>query len=254
MPYLILLLLLFTVGFYLFKKRSTPTLPKTFKVNIPQLLTSQFHYFTLLSKSEQAHFVRRVKRFVVNKQFETRENLTLTDEMKVLIASSAIQLTFGLPSVFLKNFYKIIIYPSKYYSSATRTTNIGEVNKKGVIVLSWEHFKKGNARPHDGLNVGLHEMSHALELENTIKNGEFNFLSKNYLQRLQQEIPKETRRIHQGKNTFLRSYATTNNEEFFAVSIEYFFEKPVQFQKEVPELYKILTHILRQNPAKRVSK
>jgi Mlc titration factor MtfA (ptsG expression regulator) len=134
----------------------------------------------------------------------------------------------------------------------TKTNNIGEVNQRGIIVLSWDYFLKGISQPYDGRNVGLHEMSHALKLENAIKNSEYGFLSSLLLGKLHHQAIREMKKIRQGQNTFIRKYAATNQEEFFAVCVEYFFEQPRMFQLQIPELYKVFTQLLRQDPAKRM--
>ena len=93
--------------------------------------------------------------------------------MTAMIASSAIQLTFGLPKINLKHFERILIYPDEYYSTINKQYHKGEVNPRlKAIVVSWKAFVAGYADPHDGINLGLHEMAHALKLENIIKNGE----------------------------------------------------------------------------------
>ena len=47
---------------------------------------------------------------------------------------------------------------------------------------------------------------------------------------------------------FLRKYALTNKEEFFAVAVENFFERPAAFKTALPELYSILAKLLKQDP------
>ena len=59
-------------------------------------------------------------------------------------------------------------------------------------------------------------------------------------------------RIQRGQHAFLRSYAGTNEAEFFAVAVEYFFERPQEFQTALPELYGTLGGLLRQDPAVQV--
>jgi Mlc titration factor MtfA (ptsG expression regulator) len=49
----------------------------------------------------------------------------------------------------------------------------------------------------------------------------------------------------------IRKYALTNEAEFFAVTSEYFFERPKLFKKKHPKLYNILKQCFQQNPAKR---
>jgi Mlc titration factor MtfA (ptsG expression regulator) len=95
-------------------------------------------------------------------------------------------------------------------------------------------------------------MSHALKLENAIKNGEYGFMSTLLLGRLHKISLIQMRKIRKGEETFIRKYAASNHEEFFAVSIEYFFERPTDLKKTIPTLYDILHKLLRQDPAKRI--
>ncbi|TXI82845.1 MAG: hypothetical protein E6Q44_00750, partial [Flavobacteriales bacterium] len=44
----------------------------------------------------------------------------------------------------------------------------------------------------------------------------------------------------------------TNQAEFFAVAVEYFFEQPVAYQERLPELYACMRALLRQDPARTV--
>ena len=48
---------------------------------------------------------------------------------------------------------------------------------------------------------------------------------------------------------FFRRYALTNKEEFFAVAVENFFERPLKFNAALPELYSILVKLMKQDPA-----
>ena len=51
-----------------------------------------------------------------------------------------------------------------------------------------------------------------------------------------------------GGNNMLDRYAATNYNEFWAVSVETFFEKPFQMKQEMPVLYRGLCQLLRQDP------
>ena len=50
------------------------------------------------------------------------------------------------------------------------------------------------------------------------------------------------------KYEYLRSYAFTNEHEFFAVCVEHFFESPDKFALELPKLFDIMCSLLNQNP------
>ena len=52
--------------------------------------------------------------------------------------------------------------------------------------------------------------------------------------------------------TVLDSYGAKNKAEFFAVATETFFEKPVQLERDHPELYAQLKQFYGQDPARRM--
>ena len=108
---------------------------------------------------------------------------------------------------------------------------------------------QGYAHPRNAFNVGLHEMAHALWFENAIENGEDHFLDGGLLHRWNELAHAEVALIRDGRPLFLRSYAGTNEAEFFAVAVEYFFERSREFQTALPELYGTLSGLLRQDPA-----
>jgi Mlc titration factor MtfA (ptsG expression regulator) len=54
------------------------------------------------------------------------------------------------------------------------------------------------------------------------------------------------------QHPFLRKYASTNIHEFWAVCIEHFFEAPLEFRKQLPELYRAMSKILNQDIAARI--
>ena len=140
-----------------------------------EVLNKYFPYYISLEPREKLHFERRVHQFMGLKSFIPRNIEEVTLEMKTLISACAVQLTFGLPKIYLRHFSKILVYPDNYYSTINQTYHKGEVNPRfGIIVISWKSFVKGYVEK-EGLNLGLHEMAHALHLENRIMNGEFDF-------------------------------------------------------------------------------
>ncbi len=214
-----------------------------------EILLNYSAYYRLLSATDKKRFEKRLQRFMHSKEFIPRIIKVVTDEMRVLVSASAIQLTFGLPQVYLANFKRILIYPDSYYSNITRQYHVGEVNPRaGIIVLSWKSFVDGYNNSKDSLNVGIHEMAHAIHFENRIKNKEYDFLDYQGLQKLAEITQREVPLIRQGNGHFFRDYAATNVYEFFAVSLEYFFEQPVEFSKAIPDLYDTLKKLLNQDP------
>jgi hypothetical protein len=124
---------------------------------------------------------------------------------------------------------------------------MGHVDSSGIY-LSWDNFLKGIHRADENSNVGLHEMAHALAYVNFItKTDEDKHFKKEFHQ-----FSKVARPIFQemqkGHKTLLGDYAATNYHEFWAVSVETFFENPFRFKYELPDLYMAMTKLLKQDP------
>jgi hypothetical protein len=214
-----------------------------------ELLQKYFHYYKVLSPENQRKFEQKLCHFIYRKQFIPRGMKEIPLEMVVFIAAVAVQLTFGLPSVYLQHFNKILIYPDDYYSRITKRYHKGEVNPAfGIIVLSWTHFMEGFIDHKNAINLGLHEMAHALRLENIIRNEEYAFFDAELMLRMDEWCHRVCTDEQTLSATFFRPYACTNTHEFFSVAVENFFEKSVQFRTEMPELYTIMTRLLNQDP------
>jgi Mlc titration factor MtfA (ptsG expression regulator) len=213
------------------------------------ILEKYFAYYQKLSPELKIKFAQKVTRFIYGKRFIPRGVDAVTIEARVLIAASAVQITFGLPNIYLKHFSKILVYPNDYYSSITKRYHKGEVNPMfGMIVLSWQSFIDGYIYPNDSRNLGLHEMAHALRLENIIRNEEYHFFDEGLLEQLDTFAIELCATPDNPANGFFRAYACTNVHEFFAVSVENFFERPGQFREQLPALYLVMTKLLNQDP------
>ncbi len=213
-------------------------------------LQQHFRYYQQLGAENKRRFEVRVQAFIDSNEFIPRSYTSVSAEMKALIAGSAIQLTFGFHHLNFEHFNKILIYKDDYYSRITRKYHAGEVNINGIIVLSWLNFVHGYKDHNDGRNLGLHEMAHALRLENAIENGEYDFIEPRHLHNFNRMAKEEIKLIKRGQTLFFRHYAAMNLHEFFAVAVENFFERPFQFRDYKPELYQCMSELLRQDPLK----
>lgn len=213
-----------------------------------KILHQYCFYYRLLREHDKKIFEKRVQKFISIKKFIPRGGLqAITEEMKVLIAASAIQLTFGHPGIYFKHFWRILVYPDTYYSTISKKHHSGEVNLRGIIVISWKKFLEGITDRSDGVNLGIHEMAHALHFENILGSEEFRFLNDVDLEVFDNIAEKEIKRIKTGSSSFFRKYAAANRDEFFAVAVENFFERPRALHEYNPAIYNILKKILNQD-------
>lgn len=232
---------------YMSSQRGTAVVP--IKPAYKKILQKGCQYYQQLPPDKKPLFERKVQHFIMLKRFVPRQITHVTAEMKVLIAATAVQLTFGLPHVYLRHFRTILVYPDTYYSTISRKYHKGEVNPAwGIIVISWRNFVEGYVNPGDSINLGLHEMAHALRLENMIRNSEHGFLDEALMQRWEALSLHELQKIRQGESHIFREYAGSDEEEFFAIAVENFFERPRDFWGSMPELYRVMCQILKQDP------
>jgi MtfA peptidase len=230
--------------FYYFPKYLAPLTPGLKPVNV---------YYKKLTIEERKRFEWRVYYFITSTNIEFRQfkatQLINYNAARYLIASVATQISLFLTEDCFDAFSKIIIYPDKYYSPITGQYHKGETNPgAGYIILSWNSLNSGFANNTDGINLLMHELAHALWLENNLF--DYEIFDAEALEAYNLEARHEMENMASSEQHFFRRYALTNREEFFAVAVENFFERPEQFETALPKLYRILTRLFQQDPIK----
>ncbi|MBX3257418.1 MAG: zinc-dependent peptidase [Chitinophagaceae bacterium] len=214
---------------------------------LTEVLVKRFTYFTALSSEEQERFLSRLKKFIASKTFIIHDSSGFR-EMPILISASAVQLSFGLKEYLLPFFRFIHIFPAEFVGVQPSIRVLAGNVSGNRIHVSWKHFLEGFQYPHDGENVGLHEMAHAYYFQNfeTGANGDPTFVShfpsfNNCGNKIfeQEKLPG---------NDFFSEYALTSFQEFWAESIERFFEKPAALKAAYPQLYSTMAALLNQDP------
>ena len=126
---------------------------------------------------------------------------------------------------------------------------LGHVDfKHRVVCFSWEDVKTGFMIPDDAINVALHEMAHALEMENKFRVIFREFFDRTKWVNWERVAIQKLKKIRAGENAFLKNYGGKNMREMFAVCVETFFEKPEDFKQRLPDLYQTMANLLHQDP------
>lgn len=213
------------------------------------ILETKFDFYKKLSIKHKRNFEHRVAVFVKDKEFAGREGLIVTDEMKILISSTAVMLTFGFRKYIIDTLETIIIYPEIYYSELGEGHHKGEFNPRiKTLVLSWEDFLEGYNIDNDNLNLGIHEMVHAIHLDSLRDNDISAYLFKNRFIDLTEFLQANDHiRKKLIETKYFREYAFTNQFEFLSVLVESFFETPNEFKGHFPEVYKHVKQMLNFN-------
>ena len=96
--------------------------------------------------------------------------------------------------------------------------------------------------------MAIHEMAHALQHESFISETGIDRDFKTDFAKFSSISGPVFAKVIVERRSYLRSYAFTNLQEFWAVSVEAFFENPVGLKQNLPELYGTLCDVLNQDP------
>jgi len=241
-----------------FKKKQQP-FPEEWK----QIITQHVPYFRRLPADKQTALQKRTQRFLREKNFEGCGGLSLTDEMKVTIATQACILILGSEDEMYPSLRSVLIYPEEYFANSRQTSRggiitegiqhrAGESWSYGDVVLAWNDVKAGADNDRDGRNLVFHEFAHQLDREfgATLRLEEQPHDDDNAWTRILRKTYRAfLNDVNHGRPTLIDTYGATNPAEFFAVTTECFFEKPLKLRKKHPELYEQFHIFYQQNPA-----
>ena len=212
------------------------------KLNSEQkwVLVNHFPFYNRLNLKKKKYFEHRVKEFISKYEFVGKD-IEITEFMKILIAGTYVMLTFGLRRYLIELFSRIVIYPSSYYSSSNDAYHKGEFNPRmKAIVFSWEDYMLGHETSNDNINLGLHEFAHALHFHCLKSNDPSAVIFYDEFNKSMQYYKDELLNNELRSKGYFRLYAYQNQFEFLAVILEHFFETPAIFEKQHPELFKII--------------
>jgi Mlc titration factor MtfA (ptsG expression regulator) len=212
------------------------------------ILSAHSSFFKSLDAAAKEKFINRISRFIAEKIFFIHSSETFK-EMPVLVAASAIQLSFGLDKYLFPHFKYFHIYREEFLRTQPVLCFL-EGNVSGhSIRLSWKHLLQGIENNSDGNNVGLHEMAHALYYQTFVTGRNIDIHFRDFFDKFNDDGNK-VYQIEQALDIGLYSrYAMKNFQEFWAESVEIFFEKPILLAEKYPDLFESMKKILNQHPS-----
>ena len=237
---------------------------------IADLLEEKVPYYSALSSSNKEEFLKRVILYEGIMFYKGNNGFVCTQEVRTIIASGFVQLTFGFDNYLSRYFSKIHVTPIPYRHKDFNCDLLGHVDyPKRLIKLSWKDVLQGYELEDDGLNVVFHEMSHALEFEHRrwlklyLNFRDFNFffnliaffLKKRFCffdeagyQLWLSWARKDICKMRVNERHYLRQYAAKNIHEYLACALEEFFERGQEMKRVNSPLYNQLMFLLNQDP------
>ena len=210
------------------------------------IVSRRIVFFNRLTNDEKSRFLKRVHHFKAAKTFHY-VGMQEQKEIPILISAAAVQITFGLQKYMLGYFKDIYVMPDVYTAYMSHEQYIGHVSPTGIYI-SWKHFLQGYENATDNVNVAIHEMAHALEHNSFIDETGIDQEFKTDFDKLSSVFGPTVAGIVVSRRTYLRPYAYTSIQEFWAVSVEAFFENPSGLKQNMPGLYNVICEILNQDP------
>ena len=214
--------------------------------NYSFVIGSLFTYYNELPEEQKRCFVSRVHNFKLSKKFHFI-GLENNDDTAILVSSSAVQVTFGLKNYRLPHFKDIYVLADAYHMENENELYIGHVAPEGIY-LSWKHFLYGYSHTTDNINVAVHEMAHALLYNNFFARYGIDLHFRMNYEKFSKSTGPILADVITNRRSYLRSYAFSNLHEFWAVSVEAFFENPLGLKDNMPDLYEALCKVLNQDP------
>src|SRR5579862_7889977 len=226
-------------------RRRRELLAEPFPPSWLEPLRENVAHYGLLSAEEQARLRDDLRILIAEKHWEGCGGLSMTDEVRVTIATQACLLTLSLEHDYYPTVESILVYPAGFVATERthspdgvvteqRSARLGEAwaigGTGGPVVLSWQDALAGGKNAADGRNVVLHEFAHKLDMRDGIPNGVPRLHSAVEYDRwadvMSSEFEQLVRASEHHEATLLDKYGATDAGEFFAVATECFFERP----------------------------
>ena len=251
---------------WLRSRRRSKITGQPFPADWEQAVARNVPQFTQLTPDEQARLRRWIQVFVAEKNWEGCNGLDLTDEIRATIAAHAGRLVLGFRDDYFDWLTTILVYPSDFLVEGEHrrpdgtmtdeaSLRLGEAWRQDTVVLSWPSVLAAGG-PRCRQNVVLHEFAHVLDARDAYLDGMPPLSTREQHRAWREVMDAEynllVRRAEQGRPTLIDQYGTLNPAEFFAVSTECFFERPVELSERHERLYQLLRDFYRQDPAARL--
>lgn len=249
------ILFLFREKFQLLVQQKVVSVPVEFPSLWRKLLMEKVPYYNTLSPDDKRKFEQRVLRFL-QKHRITGVDVELEVLDKLLIASSGVMLLFRFDDWEYTNIDEILVYPNAFNqhfeTSGKDRSYLGMVGggvMNGKMVLSRAALRHGFSNTTDKHNTAIHEFAHLIDMQDGVADGvPAMLMERSELVPWMKLVHQEITEIQQ-HHSDIDPYASMSEVEFFAVVVEYFFERPQLMKKKHPELYQYMERSFGQHLA-----
>lgn len=231
--------------------RRRAALAKPFPEEWREDLLKAYDHYERLPGDWRRRFETDIRLFLTEKRI-TGVGVELTDDLRLLVAASAVTLSLGWPDYEWDQLNEVLLYPDDF----DRDYTVGEdevsglAHPWGTVILSVPSLYQSFEYPDDGYHVGIHEFAHILDVDHThfdgIPVGLRGALADEWVGVMEREMERLRRNP---RGSAFDPYGAHDPVEFLGVAVEAFFEIPQPVRRRHPEVYRILSTYLGQDPA-----
>ena len=247
MLYIIFFIILILIIIYAFT-RTKRTILQTKPTLLHKTLERNVLFYKKLTNEHQKVFRKRIHLFLKEIYIEGVKT-EISELDKILIAASAVIPVFGFKDWHYNNLTGVLLYPDTFNEELQFEKDaegkqilgmVGTGKYENQMILSKKALYHGFHNKTDKSNTAIHEFVHLIDKTDGITDGIPERLIKHqytipWLNLMHQEMEAIDNNISD-----IRKYGGTNQQEFFAVASEYFFERPDLLKHKHPQLYKML--------------
>jgi len=229
-------------------------------------LVRQWPCLARLDGDDRERLRRRTGEVLAAKQFSGAGGLAPDRGACLPVAAHAALPVLRLGMSALRGFQSFILYQDEFEVDVEEIDEHGLVHKSrdlrageawhgGPVVLSLADVAK-SGRGH-GYHVVVHEIAHQLDSLNGEPDGFPPLPPSIEVGQWSEQFTRAYRQLNEAlehdRGGWLDEYAAESPAEFFAVTSEYFFDRPGELLRHEPGIYRLLALLYRQDPADHTS-
>ena len=214
-----------------------------------RLLAEAYDHYDRLPGEWRERFERDLQLFLAQKRI-TGVGVEATEELRLLVAASAVTLSLGWPDYEWHQLAEVLLYADDFDRdyAVGKSDLSGLAHPWGTIILSVPALYHSFEVPDDGHHVGIHEFAHLLDVDHTHFDGIPVGLDGSRAREWVAVAESEMDRLRRGRSAF-DQYGAHDPVEFLGVAVEAFFEIPQEVRRRHPTIYSLLSGYFGQDPA-----
>jgi Glucose-regulated metallo-peptidase M90 len=152
-------------------RRRTALLSIAFPPNWRGLLERCSAHYRRLPRDLRHQFEKKVQLFVAERRI-TGIGIDASDELKLLVAASAVTLSLSWSDYHWEDIGEVLLYPASFgrdYAVGAGEDHFlaGTVHPWGTVILSAPALRASFEHAEDGYHVGIHEFAHLVDVDAT---------------------------------------------------------------------------------------